>query len=71
MHGISLIAAIDRHRAIGFDNRLPWSLPADLKRFKALTTGHAILMGRKTAESTGQCATIWCSRARGNPRFPE
>jgi len=54
MHGISLIAAIDRHRAIGFDNRLPWSLPADLKRFKALTTGHAILMGRKTAESIGR-----------------
>lgn len=46
-----LIAAMDRQRAIGRDNALPWYLPADLRRFKALTTGHPILMGRKTAES--------------------
>ena len=54
MTGLSLIAALDRNRAIGFDNRLPWSLPNDLKRFKSLTMGHAILMGRKTAESIGR-----------------
>lgn len=48
---LSLIAAIDRHRAIGYQNKLLFWLPNDLKRFKALTTGHTILMGRKTFES--------------------
>lgn len=51
MSDIALIAALDRNRAIGWRNTLPWSLPEDLKRFKALTMGHAIVMGRKTAES--------------------
>ena len=51
---ISLIAALDRNRAIGRDNDLPWRLPDDLKRFKALTLGKPILMGRKTAESLGR-----------------
>ncbi len=49
-----LLAALDRHRAIGKDNALPWHLPDDLKRFKALTLGKPILMGRKTAESLGR-----------------
>lgn len=49
-----LIAAMDRNRAIGRGNALPWHLPADLKRFKALTLGHAVLMGRRTAESIGR-----------------
>ncbi|HEV7269765.1 dihydrofolate reductase [Pseudoxanthomonas sp.] len=48
---VSLIAALDRHRAIGRDNDLPWRLPDDLKRFKTLTLGKPVLMGRKTAES--------------------
>ena len=48
---LSLIAAIDRRRAIGYQNKLLFWLPNDLKRFKALTTGHTILMGRKTFES--------------------
>ena len=48
---ISIIAAIDRQRGIGFQNRLLFWLPNDLKRFKALTTGHTILMGRRTFES--------------------
>lgn len=48
---LSLIWAMGRNRVIGVDNRLPWRLPADLKRFRALTTGHTILMGRKTYES--------------------
>ena len=39
---------------IGVDNRLPWRLPEDLKRFRALTTGHTIIMGRKTWESIGR-----------------
>jgi len=51
---IVLIAALDRHRAIGRDNDLPWQLPDDLKRFKALTLGKPVLMGRRTAESLGR-----------------
>ena len=48
---LSLIAAIARNRVIGLDNALPWHLPEDLKHFRALTTGHHIIMGRKTYES--------------------
>jgi dihydrofolate reductase len=48
---LTLIAAIARNGVIGIDNRLPWRLPADLKRFKALTLGHTVIMGRKTWES--------------------
>jgi dihydrofolate reductase len=48
---ISIIAAVARNRAIGFENKLIYWLPNDLKRFKALTTGHTIIMGRKTFES--------------------
>ncbi|SFN24383.1 dihydrofolate reductase [Formivibrio citricus] len=51
---VILIAAVARNRAIGLDNQLLWRLPEDLKRFKALTTGHPILMGRKTFESLGR-----------------
>lgn len=45
---ISIIAAVARNRAIGFQNKLIYWLPNDLKRFKALTTGHTIIMGRNT-----------------------
>ena len=48
---ISIIAAVAKNRAIGFENKLIYWLPNDLKRFKALTTGHTIVMGRKTFES--------------------
>lgn len=51
---VSLIAALDRHRAIGKGNALPWHLPADLRRFKSLTLGKPVLMGRRTAESLGR-----------------
>jgi len=51
---ICLIAALAANRVIGRNNALPWRLPADLKRFKALTTGHPVLMGRKTHESIGR-----------------
>ncbi|MDO5610998.1 MAG: dihydrofolate reductase [Pseudomonadota bacterium] len=54
MPKIALIVAHDRARAIGRDNAMPWHLPDDLKRFKALTLGQPILMGRKTAESLGR-----------------
>jgi dihydrofolate reductase len=53
MH-VSLIAALDRNLAIGKGNALPWHLPDDLKRFKTLTLGKPILMGRKTAQSLGR-----------------
>ena len=48
---ITIIAAVAENRAIGFENKLLYWLPNDLKRFKALTTGHTILMGRKTFDS--------------------
>ena len=48
---IIIIAAVARNRAIGYQNKLLYWLPNDLKRFKALTTGHTIIMGRKTFES--------------------
>lgn len=48
---ISIIAAVAANRAIGKDNKLIYWLPNDLKRFKQLTTGHTIIMGRKTFES--------------------
>ncbi len=48
---ISLIAAIGKNRVIGNKNSLPWSLPADMKHFKELTTGKPVIMGRKTFES--------------------
>ena len=48
---ISIIAAVARNRAIGKDNKLIYRLPDDMKRFKALTTGHTVVMGRKTFES--------------------
>ncbi len=51
--GISIIAALARNRAIGLGNGMPWRLPEDLKRFRRLTTGHAVIMGRKTFESIG------------------
>lgn len=48
------IAALSRNGAIGKDGRIPWHLPGDLKFFKATTTGHVILMGRKTFDSLGR-----------------
>ncbi len=51
MSKISIIAAVADNYAIGTSKKLPWHLPADLKRFKELTTGHAVLMGKRTFES--------------------
>jgi dihydrofolate reductase len=51
---ISIIAAMAENRTIGKGNKLPWHLPADLKRFRALTLGHPLIMGRKTHESMGR-----------------
>src|SRR5690606_29468841 len=49
-----LLVAYDRNRAIGKGNALPWHLPDDLRRFKALSLGKPVLMGRRTAESIGR-----------------
>jgi dihydrofolate reductase len=51
---ISLVAALARGRVIGIENRLPWHLPEDLQRFKRLTMGAPVVMGRKTHESIGR-----------------
>lgn len=51
---VSIIAAIDSKRGLGKDNKLLWHIPADLKRFKNLTSKHTIIMGRKTFESIGR-----------------
>ena len=51
---LSCIAAVAENGVIGKDNELPWRLSEDLKRFKKLTVGHAVIMGRKTFESIGR-----------------
>ena len=51
---ISIIVAVADNGVIGSDNRLPWHLPDDLKRFKALSLGKPIVMGRRTFDSIGR-----------------
>ena len=51
---ITIVAAIASNNVIGQKNSLPWDIPEDLKRFKQLTSGHTILMGRKTFDSIGR-----------------
>jgi len=48
---LTIIAAASTNNVIGFDNKLIWNIPKDLKRFKELTQGHSVIMGRKTFES--------------------
>ncbi|MPQ57420.1 dihydrofolate reductase [Duganella sp. FT27W] len=54
MRNLTIIVATDQQRGIGINNTLPWKLPEDLAHFKRLTTGHPIIMGRKTFESIGR-----------------
>ena len=51
---VSIIAALSENNAIGKENKLLWHIPADLKRFKTITSGHPVIMGRKTYESIGR-----------------
>lgn len=51
---ISIIAAMDEKRGLGRNNQMAWKIPGELKRFKAITTPHPIIMGRKTFESIGR-----------------
>jgi dihydrofolate reductase len=71
MSELALIAALDRNLAIGKGNALPWHLPDDLRRFKALTLGRTVLMGRRTAESLGRAlpkrTNLVLSRSRYTP----
>jgi dihydrofolate reductase len=51
---ISMIAAIGEHRELGKDNQLLWRIPVDTRRFRDITRGHAVIMGRKTYDSMGK-----------------
>jgi dihydrofolate reductase len=51
---VSIIVAIAKNHAIGKDNKLLWHLPNDLKHFKDVTSGHTVIMGRKTFDSVGK-----------------
>jgi len=51
---VSIVVAISKNHVIGKDNKLLWYLPNDLKHFKEITTGHTVIMGRKTYESVGK-----------------
>lgn len=51
---ISIIAALDERGGIGFENEMPWHIPGDLVRFKKLTMGHHLILGRKTSQSIGK-----------------
>jgi dihydrofolate reductase len=66
---LAIVAAVAANGVIGDGNRLPWRLPADLRRFRALTTGHAVIMGRRTWESIGRALpdrqNIVVTRQRG------
>ncbi len=68
---VTLLAALDRRHAIGRNGAMPWQLPDDLKRFKALTLGKPVLMGRKTAIAIGRTLpgrrNLVLSRARIAP----
>jgi len=68
MKGFKAIAAMSLNRVIGAGNRIPWHLPEDFKWFKQMTTGHVIVMGRKTFESIGRPlpnrTTVVLSRSR-------
>lgn len=70
---LSFVVAMDRNRVIGLNNDLPWHLPKDFKFFKDKTTGHTMIMGRKTYESLGgplpnRKSVVVTSK---NPSYPE
>ena len=70
---VSIIVATADNRVIGLDNDLPWHLSADLKRFKRLTMGHHLIMGRKTFEAIGRAlpGRSMVVISRGKPDLPE
>lgn len=74
MTELVLIAALDCNRAIGRGNAMPWHLPNDLRRFRQLTLGHPVLMGRHTSQSIGRALpgrrNLVLSRS-GKPAWPD
>lgn len=70
---VSLIAALADNGVIGAGNRLPWHLPADLARFKRLTMGHHLILGRKTFDSIGRAlpGRHMLVLSRGRPSLPD
>lgn len=71
---VALIAAMSEDRVIGRDNQIPWHYPADLKRFRTLTTGHTVIMGRRTFASIGGRALpnrLNIVLTRGTPPGPD
>jgi dihydrofolate reductase len=73
---LSLVAAVAQNGVIGRDCRLPWRLSADLRRFRALTTGHPIIMGRRTWESIdrplpGRTSIVVTRQTRFAATYPE
>lgn len=70
---LSFVVAMDRNHIIGLNNDLPWHLPKDLKFFKEKTTGHTLIMGRKTYDSLGRPLPNRKSvvLTSGNPSYPE
>ena len=70
---VSIIVAVADNGVIGRDNDLPWRLSADLQRFKALTMGHHLLLGRKTFESIGRAlpGREMIVVSRGTPKLPD
>jgi dihydrofolate reductase len=71
---VAIVVAHGSNRAIGRDGRLPWHLPADLRRFRELTHGHAVVMGRRTFESLSDAFRPLPGRRNlvlsGDPRYP-
>src|SRR5690348_18339745 len=76
---VSLVVAASANEVIGDGGALPWHLPGDLRRFRALTTGHVVVMGRLTYQSilarlghplTGRISIV-VSRTLGDPEYPE
>lgn len=71
---LNIIAAVSSNHAIGYQGRLPWHLPDDLARFRQITTGHVVVMGRRTFESIGeplpQRANIVVSTTMTTPHPP-
>ena len=67
---LSILVAHDKQRVIGYQNQLPWHLPNDLKHVKQLSTGHTLVMGRKTFESIGKPLPNWRNVVlTNNPSF--
>lgn len=73
MTEITLVAALARNRVIGDDGGMPWHLPADLAHFKAVTSGHPIIMGRRTYQSIGRPLPkrLNIVVSRSSPELPE